>query len=871
MTREPLLDRLPTRRHVLDNGLTILVREDHSAPVVAVVTHVKAGYFDEPDPIVGISHVLEHMYFKGTERRGVGEIARETKAAGGYLNAGTIYDHTSYYTVLPSSSLEQALDIQSDALQHSAIDEDELRRELQVIIQEAQRKLDNPEAVAQERLFEALFDVHRIRRWRIGDPPVLERFTRADVLVYYRALYHPSNTIVVIAGDVATDHALELAERWYGNMPAGEPARDPGPPEPPARGFRFRELQGDVLHTYLEWGWRSPGTLHPDTAPLDVLAVVLGQGRASRLYRQVRDAGLVESISSYNYTPTEVGVFGLSAELRPEHTDDAVARIAGVLRALCSQDVAAHEVERAHRILEARFSRRMETAEGQARLLAEWEALGDWRLADAYLERLRASDAAALRRVAAAYLDPALGTLLLYRPSAAPPADLAHIRRAALESAAAPAEFTAPAPIPALPRAASRPAAQREAGVHIHATSWGARIAILPRAGSPLVSIAVAHAGGALHESAADAGITRLMVRSSVKGTRTRSGARLAEEIEGLGTGISPASGADGFEWAMTLPVQHVESGLELLADTVLEPCFDADAVAREREVSLSELEQLRDDMYQYPLRLTLDAAWHGHPYGFGLDVTAAALADLDAGRVRDWHRQRVLESAPWFLVVGDVPDPDALAARIDARFARDLCATGGLAPTPPWPGRPLAETEPRRKAQTAIVVAFPGPGRNDADLVPLRVLGNAIGGLGGRLFEELRSRRSLAYAVATYPLARWQAGAYVAYIGTAPEREAEARTELVRELLRCAEERIPEAELERARRYTIGAWQIRRQTNGRQLADLGEALRYGRGIDELREFEERVRAVDGEQLRAAAQRWFQPERLVTGTVRGGA
>src|SRR6478609_9084470 len=138
------------RREILPNGLTLLVQADHSAPVVAVVTHVKAGFFDEPDQWVGISHVLEHMFFKGTRRRGVGEIARETKAAGGYLNAGTGYDHTSYFTVLPSSGLAAALDIQSDALRHAAIDAEELARELQVIIQEAKRKLDTPSAVAYE-------------------------------------------------------------------------------------------------------------------------------------------------------------------------------------------------------------------------------------------------------------------------------------------------------------------------------------------------------------------------------------------------------------------------------------------------------------------------------------------------------------------------------------------------------------------------------------------------------------------------------------------------------------------------------------------------------------------------------------------------
>jgi zinc protease len=136
------------RREVLPNGVTLLVQEDRSAPVVAVVTHVKAGFFDEPDRWTGISHVLEHMFFKGTERRGVGAIARETKSAGGYLNASTSYDHTAYFTVLPASGLTEALDIQADALRHSVIDADELARELQVIIQEAKRKLDTPSSVA---------------------------------------------------------------------------------------------------------------------------------------------------------------------------------------------------------------------------------------------------------------------------------------------------------------------------------------------------------------------------------------------------------------------------------------------------------------------------------------------------------------------------------------------------------------------------------------------------------------------------------------------------------------------------------------------------------------------------------------------------
>src|SRR5918999_5981851 len=196
-------------REVLPNGLTLLVQPDHSAPVVAVVTHVKAGFFDEPDHWAGISHVLEHMFFKGTPRRGVGQIARETKAAGGYLNASTSYDHTTYFTVLPASALAAALDVQSDALRNSVIDPGELARELRVIIEEAKRKLDTPSSVAYETLYEVMFDRHRIRRWRIGREEALARLTRDDLWAYYQSRYVPERTIVSIVGAVDPARALE--------------------------------------------------------------------------------------------------------------------------------------------------------------------------------------------------------------------------------------------------------------------------------------------------------------------------------------------------------------------------------------------------------------------------------------------------------------------------------------------------------------------------------------------------------------------------------------------------------------------------------------------------------------------------------------
>src|SRR5829696_6719914 len=222
-----LLDPASVTRTKLSNGLTVLVHRDVSAPVVAIVTYVKAGYFDETDDVVGVAHVLEHMYFKGTPSRGVGEIAKQTKAAGGYLNAGTIYDHTSYYTVLPSSGVVTGLEVQFDAYANSTIDAGELARELEVIIQEAKRKADNPQAVAIETLYELLHDRHRIRRWRIGREAGLRKLGREDVHGFYRNFYHPSNTVLSIVGDVDVDEAMRHVERLHGSLPAGSPAHAP--------------------------------------------------------------------------------------------------------------------------------------------------------------------------------------------------------------------------------------------------------------------------------------------------------------------------------------------------------------------------------------------------------------------------------------------------------------------------------------------------------------------------------------------------------------------------------------------------------------------------------------------------------------------
>jgi zinc protease len=866
----PLLAPETVLKTRLSNGLTVLVRRDDSAPVVAIVTHVKAGYFDETDDVVGIAHVLEHMYFKGTPTRGVGEISKATKAAGGYLNAGTIYDYTSYYTVLPSSGFETGLEIQADAYSNSLIDGDELRKELEVIIQEAKRKADNPGAVAVETLYELLHDTHRMRRWRIGREDQLRTFTQAHVASFYRNHYRPRNTILVIVGDVDPDDALRHVERLYGPLADGDVARSQAPDERDRSGFRFRELSGDITQTQLAFGWRTAPTLHHDTPLLDAAAAVLGTGRASRLYRAVRERKLAASVSTFNYTPTDVGVFVVHTEGPPEAALDAARATWSQLREMRESGIGRDELWRARRIFESQWIRRFETMEGQANHLAEWEALSDWTLGDHYLERLLTATPEQVTDAVRRYLAPERGALLVYRPATAAPTmrDAESMRE--LLDASPPAPLPPQPPIAAAvqPTFAPPPALEREVGrVRVYRTASGVPI-LVRRKPSAIVHIGVQVRGGAVEEPVEYAGLTSLLARTAIKGTSRRTAAQLAEDAETLGGSISPSTGAESFGWSFSVPAQHADAALALLAEVVTDAAFADAAVETEKTIAIADLALVRDDMYRYPMRLLTQGAFAGHPYGVPASGVEDSIERINPERIRVWHRARVLGGPAVIAIVGDV-DPDDAAALAASRF--EALANGSVTTLEPprWPDRPTVVAEPRQKKQTAMAMGFPSPTRRDDARYAASLIAGVASGLGGRFFDELRDRRSLAYTVHAHAAERSLAGMFIAYIATSPDKEQEAREGLLREFAKLREAEVTADELEQAKAYAIGTHAIRQQRGGAVLGDLMDAWLVGTGLEELDEYEGRVLAVTADQMRELASSYFDEARLVEGIVRG--
>jgi zinc protease len=839
-------------REVLPNGLTLLVQRDVSAPVVAVVTHVKAGFFDEPDHWAGISHVLEHMFFKGTARRGVGAIARETKAAGGYLNASTSYDHTSYFTVLPARGLEAALDIQSDALRNSVIDPDELARELGVIIQEAKRKLDSPSAVAYETLHQLMFDRHRMRRWRIGHEAELARLTRDDLWGYYRSRYVPERTIVSIVGDLNPEDALVRGRAAYGDWAPARGAEDRSPEEPPRREVRARTLRGDVAQSELAVGWRTVPPLHPDAAPLDLAAAVLATGRGSWLQRALRETGIVISVGANNYAPTELGVFSISADLEAERVPAALEGIAEAVSRLALLGPTDPDLDRARTLLLTRWARRLESMEGRAAGLAAAEALEGVELLDREYAALAATKADDIRAAAERYLDPETVSALAYLPRDRGE-ELTADRVARTFAVTGLGPHPAPAGSAPLPRQPAPVRGDTEAGV-LHVALPGADLLLRRKAGVPTVSLGL-YVPRLEFEPPEQAGLGTLMLRSALRGADGLDAGGLAFAAERLGGSLGAALNSDWLGVGFTVLSERLADAAALLDAVHRCPALADQDVAIERDLLIAEARQLADDMFRFPFQLAFGAAFGDLGYGLpvaGLPETLSGLTGADARRC---HERVMLGGRPAIVAVGDV-DParaaDALAGVFEALPARAPgAAPGSLA----WAldSRPLERVVPRDKAQTAVAMVFRGPNRRAPERHAAEVWAAVASGLGGRMFEALRERRSLAYTVMASSWQKGRAGALVSYIATSPEREPEARAAMLEELERFAREPVSPEELYQAVSYLAGQAEVRRQHASAVAGEMLEAWLIGTGLEELEDPAAAYLAVTAEQVQAVA------------------
>src|SRR5215475_8456742 len=330
----------------LDNGLQIIVREDHSAPVVSAQAWCMAGSIHEGKWLgAGMSHVLEHMLFKGTTSRPGSRIDQEVQEAGGYMNAYTSFDRTVYHIDVPNTGAKVAIDILCDIMQNATLPPEEMEKEKQVIVREMDMNVDDPGRRASRRLFETAYTKSPYRFTVIGYPDIFHELRADDIRSYYQEKYAPNNVFYAIAGDVKHEEVVAQLRDAYAKAKTNALPPVVLPAEPKQTAPREVIEEAPVELGHFHFAWHIPELRHPDVPALDVLAVLLGNGRSSRLYQEVREKkGVVHSADAWTYSPGAPGLFGISAIVDAEKFPAAREALLAEIEKLKRGDVSSEEL-----------------------------------------------------------------------------------------------------------------------------------------------------------------------------------------------------------------------------------------------------------------------------------------------------------------------------------------------------------------------------------------------------------------------------------------------------------------------------------------------------------------------------------------------
>src|SRR5438046_3078060 len=391
----------------LPNGLTIIVQEDHSAPVASVQAWCATGSIYEDVHLgAGLSHILEHMLFKGTKTRSTNEIAQKIQDVGGYVNAYTSFDRTVFWIDVPKDGVATALDILADAMMNSTLPPAEYQKEQEVIRREFAMGMDDPDRVAGLLLFATAYQRHPYRFPVIGEIEIYNQLTQEQVMQYYKTRYVPNNLTFLVVGDVDAQKVRQQLTQLF--KPYPEKSLQPVfvPAEPPQLGRREVHQEFSTELTHVSFAWHIPEVTNPDVPALDLLSTVIGDGRSSRLYRRVREeAGLAFRIAAFSYTPGDPGLFGIDATLDPKKREAAEQLVLRMLDEVKHAGVTAEELAKAKKIMLSHHLGTLTTMRGQASDIgSNWLLTRNLNFSRDYLDAVQKLTLEDIKRVAATYL-----------------------------------------------------------------------------------------------------------------------------------------------------------------------------------------------------------------------------------------------------------------------------------------------------------------------------------------------------------------------------------------------------------------------------------------------------------------------------------
>lgn len=812
------------------NGLTVLIKEEKSHPVVSLQYWVGTGSMNEGHwQGSGLSHLLEHLVFKGTENYSGQDLARKVQERGGHWNAYTSVNRTVYYIDGPAESWQVFLNLLTELVFCPTFPEEELEREKEVVRREMAMYADDPDSVAYQLLMQTLYLKHP-RRWPVlGEPASFDCLTRQDVLDYHASRYVPNNVVLSIAGDVDAAEILSHLELLVEDFKARPLNRELIPHEPHQFGSRTVRKEFAVPYSKLNLAWRLPCSGHPDTPALSALSSILGGGRSARFYEKFHDRlGLVYSIEVHsNQSESDEGAFTISMDVDRAQRDKVRDLVLQELRNLAEEDFTEDLKRVCKQTRVSRLRRRSSAAGVASEMGADWFGARNLNLSSEWQEAIERVTTEDLHRVCSTWLSAPNVTEVSLDP----------LGSNAVEEGGA--------------------SSGAEAVMSEHVLGNGMKVVIREDHRLPLAYACLAFKGGCRAENEYDAGVTDLMSECLLKGTATRSAADIARFLEDIGGAINTSTGNNSLSVGCQILAEDLDAGLELMADVVMNPSFPEDAFLREKESFVADAEEDQEDPLSVAFRQERRVAYGHVSYGNAPSGTPESLSSLTVQNVRKQYERIICASNAVICISGDVRKEEVLPLLEKHLGGMRAGTPPVLTPTPALQaGREVAVLD---KQQAVLVVGMPGVDVASPEMAQALLFQSWCSDMAGPVFTNIREEAGLAYYASSSLFIGMDAGGICFYLGTSPEQLEEAGQRLEETLKMIYERGMTEEELERTKASALSSRLLAMQSNGTLCQMLALDILFGLPLDGFEQQTVAIRNMTLDQVNAFIKKTLDP------------
>lgn len=865
------------KKTVLENGLTVLTKEVHTAPVVSVQVWYKVGSRNEGKGENGISHQLEHLMFKGTTNRPV-QFGRLFSALGSQFNAFTSFDETAYFGTVQRDKLEALLTLESDRMKNALIGSEQLTSEKRVVISELQGYENSPEYRLDREVRKVAFPNRAYGLPVGGTKADVEKFTVEQVRNYYQTYYSPENATLVVTGDFTTEPTLKSIKATFGKLPKGKKtnfqvssavtAVNPAQKTPIV-------LKQPGSAALLQAVYPLPDIKHPDVPAIDVMDAILTGGRSSRLYQAVVESGLASSVSGGAAELIEPGWYEISATAAPGQKLSKIAdTIQQSLIQLQHQPVTSEELNRAKTQLQAGFILNNQDITSQASQLAYNQVIaGDYHYIEKYLSAIAQVTPEDVQRVAKKYLDPAKQTLGFFEPTLADgQAGTTNSGSGRTVENFSPGQPVDPAELAKyLPPTTSATNTNQQSLPQQFKLANGLKVLLLPDRSFPTVNISGQIDAGNEFDSNQKAGLANLTATNLMNGTQTKDALTLAQSLEDRGASLAFSANREG----VSISGQGLSANLPLLvqtlADVVQNANFPADQLELSRQRELTSLKVQLDDPRTLGRRVFQQAIYpENHP--FHSFPTIESLQSITRENVVNFYHTHYRPDATTLTFVGDF-EPMLVKSQLNQAFGK-WQAKGKPPVINPATANVLSDLKQINtvipgKAEAVTYLGYNGISRTDPRFYAALVLNQILGGdtLSSRLGTEVRDRLGLTYGIYSGFAAGINPGPFLISMQTAPGDAQKAIASTIALLKQLRSQGITEAELNTAKRSITNSYPVD-LANPSEVASiiLNNAV-FGLSTTEIREFPQRIQAVTMTQVQKAIEELIKPENLVIVTA----